>query len=68
MIAKASGVVGERGIKPLPRVYIFARGKPFGVAEIVGVFTAGEAGAGGGLYGDKAVIRLAAQLSPMKGR
>ena len=68
MIAKASGVVGGAGIKPLPRVSIFARGKPFGVAEIVGIFTSRKAGAGGGLDGDNAIVGLAAQLSPMKER
>ena len=62
MVAQAAGVVGRGDEAAAQRVHLRQRADHAGVAEVVGEFAAGEAGAGGRLHGDDAVIRLAPEL------
>ena len=60
--AQTAGVVGGGDEAAAERVHLRERADLAGVTEVVGVNAAGEAGAGGGLDGDEAVVGFAAQL------
>ena len=62
VIAQAACVVRRRDEIAAQRVHLGERADHTGVAEVIGVNAAGEAGAGSRLNGNDAVVRLTAQL------
>ena len=62
VIAQAAGVVRRGNEAAAQRVHLLKRAHAAGVAVVVGVHAAGEAGAGRGLDGDELIVLLAAQL------
>ena len=62
VVAEAAGMVGGRDEIAAERVHLGERADMARVAEVIGVFAAREARAGGGLDGDETVFRFAAEL------
>ena len=62
VVAQAPCVVGGGDEAAAKSVHFGQRADHAGVAEIIGVHAPGEAGAGGGLHGDEAVVGFPAQL------
>ena len=65
--AQAAGVVGGGDEAAAQGVHLRQGADHAGIAEVIGEFSAGEAGAGGRLHGDDAVIRLAPELFAHEG-
>ena len=68
VVAQAAGVVGGGDEAVAQRVHLGHGTDLAGVAEVVAEHAPGQAGAGGRLHGDDAVIRLAPEHLPHKGR
>ena len=62
VIAQAAGVVGRRDKAAAQRVHFCQRADHAGITEIVSVLAAREAGAGGRLHSDDAVVLFAAEF------
>ena len=68
MVAESAGVTGGGDKVTAEGIHFGKRTHHTGVAEVVGVGAAREAGAGGRLYGDEAVVGFAAELFAHEGR
>ena len=67
MVPQAAGVVGGGDEARAQGVHLGQGADLAGVAEVVGEFAAGEAGAGGGLHGDELVVPLTPELLAHEG-